>query len=278
MKIGYRRYSGPVYLDATKVKSKRGAWLEKRIALFQALAERGNTITILKNGDDFSEYDKILVEFGSLNYLFHKPDIDYSNKILQSKKAIFILDDPDLMPKNIFGADVWVNADAYECAKKWKIHGISSFPIYGLQNIRKPSEIHNGKIVYYGGTSGGREKLLRQYQTLLPNLEIYGDKKDYKHIIPKEPPSQVERAKFYSQFMACLSVTDPLHKKLKWNTGRKYHAILAGCPVIEEDVYMLNFARALKDENYRKGFIEGQQIEVALAKEKCLNLFKDYGM
>lgn len=276
MNIGYRRYSGPVWLDATKVKSKRGAWLEKRTALFRRLTERGNTLTIIKNGDDYSQFDKILVEFGSLNYMFHRHDIDFSNEILKSGKAIFILDDPDLMPKDIFGAPVWVNAEAEACQKKWHVP-CETFPVYALQDM-KPSKPHNRGVVYYGGTSGGREKLLVKYMVLIPELEIYGDQKDYKHMKPKEPPTQSERADFYSNFMACLNVTDGVHKKLKWNTGRKFHAIMAGCPVVEEDVMMKGTVELLlKDPTYRSILIKEQQDAVQWAKLECDKLFTKYG-
>src|ERR1700741_3398103 len=136
MNIGYRRYSGPAFLDATNVKSKRGAYLEKRIALYKALVDRGHTVTIINNGEKFSHYDLIMVEFGSLNYMFHPKDIDFSNEVLKSGKAVFILDDPDMMPKELHGTPVWVNAKNLEaCMKKWKDKQFEYFPIAGIQPI-----------------------------------------------------------------------------------------------------------------------------------------------
>lgn len=280
MNIGYRRYSGPAFLDATNVRSKRGAYLEKRIALYRALVERGHTVTIIQNGDDFSAYDLIMVEFGSLNYMFHRKDIDFSNLVLQSKKVVFILDDPDMMPKELYKAIVWANAtDLQACRHKWKGKEFEYFPIAGLQPIKEPKYVHNQTVVYYGGTSGGREKLLSMYQRLIPELAVYGHKKDYKHIIPEEPPTEDERSNFYSDFMACLNVRDSLHRKLGWLTGRKFDAIISGCPSIEEDVEMFEMVKKIKDDEFRMEFIKWQQ-ETLLSeqKEACIALFEKYGL
>lgn len=276
MKIGYRRYSGPCFTDATKVKSHKGAYLAKRIALLEALKGRGNEVTILQKGDDFSSYERIFVEFGSTNYMFHKPDIDYSNEILKSGKAIFFLDDPDMMPKELFGARVWVNADAYLCSKKWKIT-CEYFPVSALQPQRSPSPGYNDKIVYYGGTSGGRERMLRQYQVFIPNLEIYGDEKEYSHIKPLTPPSESERENFYAGFKLCLNVNDGLHKKLKWRTGRKYDAIIAGCPAVDETPQMFGIIKTMDDEA-RMELIHEQQIDLIKERATCSALLDSVGM
>lgn len=280
MNIGHRRYSGPAFLDATNVRSKRGAYLEKRIALYRALVERGNTVTIINNGDDFSVYDLIIVEFGSLNYMFHKKDIDFTNQVLLHKNVVFILDDPDMMPKELYGATVWANAwDLKACQKKWKDKTFEYFPIAGLQPIAEPKKKHNGKVVYYGGTSGGGEKMLMKYKVLIPELEIYGHKKDYKHLQPKEPPTEDERSNFYSDFMACLNVSDSLHKKLGWLTGRKFDAIISGCPTVDELPKMFEIIPQLKDDTNRLALVKWQQENLLSEQKKaCELLFKKYNI
>ncbi len=280
MNIGYRRYSGKAFLDAEKVTSKRGAWLEKRLALIDFLKKR-NTVEIIENGTDYSKFDKILVEFGSLNTMFYADDIKFSEEILASGKAIFLLDDPDLMPKYLLEnptIPIFVNADAEKCSKYWKRGNFESFPVYGLQTFKVPHLENNGKVVYYGGTSGGREDKLLKLSVLVPELVVVGAKKDYKFIIPKEPPEQTERADFYSSFMACLNLRDAKHKKTGWNTGREFHAILAGCPVVQEEGAMFQMIKDLKNENHRMGVIKAQQASIIWAGNYCDKILKKYGM
>lgn len=281
MKIGYRRFAGKAFVVGDKVTSKRGAWLEKRTALFKTLEERGNEVTIIKNGDEYTGYDIILMEFGSNNYNFYKEDIDYSTEILRTQKCIFILDDPDLFPEvvkeNGFKPIFWVNADPQICQRYWCVV-CEHFPVFGLQEMREPTPEHNGKIVYYGGSSGGREKKLLQYKTLIGTLEVVGQKKDFVSIKPKEPPIQEHRRNFYQQYMASLVLRDALHKKLGWNTGRKFHSILAGCPALDEDENLLMFAEQMHDKDFRHNFIKQQQESLRGAKKQCEDILEKYGM
>lgn len=283
MNIGYRRYSGKAFTTAEQITSKRGAWFEKRMALLSQLARRSNEISFIENGQPYDSYDIVLVEFGSLNTMFYKEDIDYSEEILsKAKKVVFILDDPDLMPmsmlKKHLDVPIWVNANPKKCSRYWKRGDFKEFPIYGYQDAQEPRSEHNGKIVYYGGTSGGRERLLMKYKALLPNLEVYGAEKDYTYIKPWEPPAQHERADFYARFMGCLGLVDKKHKRTGWNTGRITHAILAWCPAVLETPGFLEVCKNLENKEYRDGMLQAQREMISEAQKKCDNLFDEYGM
>lgn len=241
MKVGYRRYSGKAFLSGDKVTSTRGAWLEKRIAFVELLKSRGHEVTVVKTGEPMQSFDVLFVEFGSDNAVFYGDDIEYTKKLIEAEqgKIIFICDDPELFPKlNPFYIDhYWVNAEnELACSKHFGVP-CESFPFYGLQETQSFASEHNEKVVYYGGTSQGREERLSKYRVFLP-LEVYGKQKDFKDINPLPPPSQEERASFYRKFKYCLGMTDNKHRKLGWNTGRIYHAIAAGVPVLHEDKWI----------------------------------------
>jgi hypothetical protein len=252
MDVLWRRYAGPSWWDPTKIRGNRGQWLEKRKAVVNKIRERGSKVTFVKNIQDctydptdlsatttWEKGDIILLEFGSTNRLFHARYFEVTEALLKDRiqDTIFIIDDPDLFPKveGRFKA-VWVNAENKEaCEKKWPGQNIELFPVYGLQQVQEPSMNHEGKAVYYGGTSCSREKRLNKIQqTLGDKLEVYGVPKDYKTLVPLEPPKQAARADFYKRFGACINLTDNTHKALSWNTGRKFHALAAGCPIVED--------------------------------------------
>lgn len=279
MKVGYRRYSGPLYLSTEGVKSKRGAWLEKRIAFIEALEERGHTIEYIKNGDPFDQ-DVVFVEFGSLNKMFHKEDIEYSEQIAKTRPAIFLLDDPDLMPRSFKNfQSIWLNGDAKACRAFWRHPNLVSFPFFGLQKPRSATKDHNGRVVYYGGTGGGRMNRIAMYRRMVPQLDLYGVAKEFPGLGKiHEPPAQSERSDFYNSFMGCLNVQDRKHKYMKWNTGRKYHAILAGCPVIEEYEIVPTIAKQLQYEPFRFERIEDQQASLIFAESVCDDVFSAYGL
>lgn len=278
MKVGYRRYSGKAFLAGDKVTSTRGAWLEKRIAFVELLKSRGHEIEIVNTGDPFKLFDVLFVEFGSNNKVFYGDDITYTEELMSyngefEKKIIFICDDPELFPKlNPFFVDhYWVNADnELACSKHFGV-SCESFPFYGLQEVRRFAGEHNGKVVYYGGTSQGREERLSKYKVLLP-IEVYGKEKDYKTINPKAPPSQEERSDFYRSFAYCLGMQDNKHRKLGWNTGRIYHAIASGIPVLFEDSWR-------EDIKKPRGTLWGEQVgKIVEAKNRCIKKLEEHGL
>jgi hypothetical protein len=56
---------------------------------------------------------------------------------------------------------------------------------------------------------------------------------DYE-VAVHEPPTQADRRDFYSQKKGCITLADAKHKRLGWRTGRAYHALFAGTPVVIE--------------------------------------------
>lgn len=282
MNIGYRRFSGKAFLSSDGVKSKRGAWLEKRTAFVKFLRSRGHSVEIIEGDGTFYSklysYDLVFLEFGSNNRLFYKEDIAISFEVAnKAKQCIFLLDDPALAIKELSHLTWWVNGDVSCCSKHFKVQ-CEFFPFSSLQSTLKPSFSHNGRIVYYGGTSGSREKRLAVCSKVLPNLEIYGDQKDFKFFTPLEPPEQKDRQNFYHQFQACLNVNDSLHKKLDWRTGRRYHAILAGCPAVDEEPGAIELLNSFEVPEKRLATVRVQQAVVASERSICEEICKKYGL
>ena len=295
MKCLYRRFTGPSWQDATEIRGARGQWLEKRIAFIDTLRNRGHQVEIVKQNPGDSTYrdgdrttwddgDLIFLEFASINEKFHERYLDVTRAMLRdrAKDTILILDDPDLFPKKdpFIYKDVWVNAEDPEaCAARFG-QPCTSFPVYGLQTPQEYSETHNGKAVYYGGSSCSRGRKAAALKVALEDkLDIYGAQKEYKEMTVLEPPKQVDRKNFYRQYGACINFNDNLHKQLKWNTGRKFHSILAGTPTVDESPFMEQEIRdILANPQYRREVWERQSLMVTDAKSRCESLLSSYGL
>lgn len=231
MKISYRRYSGKPMLLGDKVTSTRGSWVEKRTAFISKLRD--------KNEVEFDAYDAemLFVEFGSTNTQFYGEDIKKTIELVNhykenNKKVIFLCDDPELVPKDVseWATEMWVNANENACSILWKLP-CKSFYFHALIQKLPYSTNHNNKIIYWGGSSGGREDTLAKLQRIY-DIEVFGKQKEYTKIKVKEGPNQDKRMEFYSNFKFCLSLRDNKHIKLGWKTGRHYHAINAGIPAL----------------------------------------------
>ena len=89
---------------------------------------------------------------------------------------------------------------------------------------------------------------------------------------PKDPPSQEERSSFYRQFAYCLGMNDNKHKKLGWNTGRIFHALASGIPVLHENMWK----EELKED--RKTLWYAQSLIFDIAHQQCLDKLNEHGL
>jgi len=172
------------------------------------------------------EYDILFLEFSSCNYNFYKEAIDETNDILKTFKGrvIFLLDDPEIIPKIDREITVWANADMdYNLKKEFgykffkKELPIDNFPFHGLMT---PKEITPHKIdraVYYGNSTGGRLKKIIASKLQIP-LDVYGKQKNYPFKVNENLPKQHERSDFYKQYLCSICIKDNKHKKYKWLT------------------------------------------------------------
>jgi hypothetical protein len=83
----------------------------------------------------------------------------------------------------------------------------------------------------YLGRPNGRVKQLTPY---LGDLVIAGKPKEWSNFDVEviEQPAQSDRRNFYRSFSAAFAGFDNKHALTGWRTGRAFHALLAGVPVI----------------------------------------------
>lgn len=256
-RVGYRRVSGKLGLTSIE-NGYRGAWVEKRIALFKSMLNYGYKIIPLSEATEqtsnsglqtythYQDCDVLILEFGGTNLQFYKNYWDKTVEMINAHKGqiIFINDDPDLpFIWNLLPNEDWsrwtiaVNATNTDIAST-----ILKCPT-GTTTIDLPmasgmefSDFHTGTIekVVYIGRPNGRSKYFNEY-VKSPELQIAGKLSEWSEYTSKtsviENPKQCNRRSFYQQYKGCLSVYDNKHKISGWRTGRAYHALYAGIPV-----------------------------------------------
>lgn len=260
MIIGYRRLSGKIGITDNET-GDRGTWLEKRRGLFGELRRRGHTIIPMSKPTKESAsqaifesiqlgYDLLMIEFGGTNKLYFGDDIAETVRIVKKHDTIpvvFMTDDPDLwFPWESFGnacqgkRTLWVNAvaDKRNIACVGKVPdriGIVDAPFASLVPMAQNASSPTVQAAAYIGRPDGRSEWLMACAAFTPMVKVYGRQKEWTKIpitLSGEPPSQKARAGFYAAHAACLAVYDKKHVTLGWRTGRAYHALAAGTPVI----------------------------------------------
>lgn len=250
MKIAYRRMSGPIGLSRFE-EGTRGLWLEKRVAFLDELTRRGHVVDIYNRTTKFTDlvppptfpgHDLLFIEFGSSNTRFYGEDLVQTLKYLREHtgRVVFLCDDPDLpflwkTPKEDWDRwSVWMNAK-YPQPFGGQFDQVRSFdaPFASLLPVTEPRPVVDEELVYIGRPVG-REKVFRSLESA--PLRVFGRTKEWEKFgfRVESPPSQSVRRKFYGDRAACLVVADAKHKRLGWRTGRAYHALHAGCPVLVE--------------------------------------------
>jgi hypothetical protein len=252
-KIGYRRVSGKIGLTDNE-SGTRGGWVEKRVALWAALMDRGHDVISLSRFTASTEaliglgvtrdnqYDVLMLEFGGTNLRFYGKDWAETVHIIRNHhgRIYFICDDPDLpFLWNLLPEEDWtrwtilVNAvQTDESRKALQVPSgarLVDYPAHhGIPNLQFSAG--NRQCVYLGRPNG-RAKQLAPY---LDDLVVAGKATEWSkfsvHVI--EQPTQSNRRSFYRRFSAAFAGFDNKHAITGWRTGRAYHALFAGVPVV----------------------------------------------
>lgn len=254
IKIGYRRVSGKIGLTNNE-SGIRGAWVEKRVALFKNLLSSNYQIVPLSTpteatyADGFTSFDSysfcnvLILEFGGTNLQFYKKDWDKTIEIISEHKGriIFINDDPDLpflwelLPNEKWSRwTIAVNAtNPAEASKILKCPPDCRVVDLPMANGMDFAEFSKGSIdkLVYIGRPNGRTKLVKQF--ISNKVEISGKQKEWDgyNVNVIDNPQQKDRRNFYRNYKGCLTIYDNKHKQCGWRTGRAFHALYAGIPV-----------------------------------------------
>jgi len=248
--IGYRRVSGKIGLTENE-NGTRGAWVEKRICLFNNLLKNNFRIKILNATTqqtniqrDTTSYDYLMLEFGGTNYNFYKKDWDETINIVKKFKGkiIFINDDPDLpFLWHLLDNEDWsrwtvavnaINIDACKkvlrCPQKIKVIDLPMFIGLKFNDFNH----NNSAEMIYIGRPNGRKKFFNEFLQC-KQLKIAGKTKEWigYQTILVDIPLQKNRIPFYRNYNSSLCVYDKKHALCHWRTGRAYHAIISGIPV-----------------------------------------------
>lgn len=254
--IGYRRVAGKIGLTNNE-DGIRGAWVDKRIALFKKFFADGHRIVILSNTTTSTKdegivwqhnkpYDILCLEFGGTNLQFYGNDWELTTKYVHDHSGFvwFVCDDPDLsFLWNLMPDEDWerwtilanaVNADATLQALKAP-EGVG-FMHVAMDKYMEADSFSPGTIdkVVYIGRNQGRSAHFKNFGKS-PYLQIAGKAKeweDYPLLSLVDVPQQKDRRKFYRDYYGCLAIYDKKHKETGWHTGRAYHALYAGIPVL----------------------------------------------
>lgn len=255
-KVGYRRVSGKIGLTS-KENGIRGAWVEKRVALFKNMLEFGYQIIPLSEPTDatkddgftsFDTYQKcdvLMLEFGGTNLQFYQKYWDKTVEMIKAHEGriIFLNDDPDLpflwelLPDEdwtrwTIAANATNSAKVTEILKCPQLSSTVDLPMSSGMEFAEFSPGGIEKCVYIGRPNG-RNKYFKEY-TKSKELEVAGKSaewEDYPELAIVDNPQQRDRRNFYRKYNACLAVYDDKHKNSGWRTGRAFHALYAGIPV-----------------------------------------------
>lgn len=259
MKIAYRRMSGSVGFSDQE-PGFRGAWLEKRKALFMLLQQRGHDIEVVGRLSKASggvnlpwqpPYDLLMVEFGGGNKIFNGRDLELTLKLAHEHHGpkVFLCDDPDLdfiwdeLEIHFVGASgwfIWNNSlTAARLPKQPKDIPVYDYPFSWNVPERAPLAEYDRERLVYIGRPGGRSRPIKELVAAQVPFVAYAKPVEwakFPQVKVLEPPTQAARGGFYARALGCLALADAKHKKLAWRTGRAFHALAAGCPAVcEED-------------------------------------------
>lgn len=279
MRVGYRRGAGKIGLTNQEVGT-RGTWTEKRRHLLQRISAAGHDIQLMSpltpatasayntTHDTQSAVDVLLVEFGGLNWTFYGEDWQETIRIIEQHKGnvVFICDDPDLpfpwakMPNEDWSRwTIATNSTLEQATRsilkaptntKWVDFNMPSTPIMEFTHGLLPAAI-------YIGRPNSRSVVLKRF--IDAPLQVAGKEKEWLdydfHRL--DAPQQATRKNFYRRYRACLALYDKKHEQSGWRTGRAYHALTAGVPVIAPvGNPALNWAYPVENGKHVANFIQ----------------------
>ena len=221
-------------------------------------------------GDLFSEAsepipksDVLMLEFGGSNGLFFGKDLGRTRILIENHKGliVFICDDPDLFfpwkdyPNEDWSRwSAWLNAVNPTAEEMRLPKGCRAFdfPFSALLPYREPLSLGYSRNFVYSGRPNGRKAQINSFRFASGGLvDIYGRQEEwleYGVAVSGGSPKQSERHSFYQSKLACLAISDTKHKRLRWRTGRAFHALHSGCPVVcEEGAAGIPFADKVAD-------------------------------
>lgn len=255
--IGYRRVAGKIGLTKNEA-GIRGAWVDKRVALFKTLGYDKYRIKLLSDvteetkndgieADDSAVCDILYLEFGGTNLQFYGKQWEKTVDIVKrhsGKQKVFVCDDPDLpflwelLPDEDWS--LWtIAANAVHTDEVLKVLKAPA----GVKCIHLPMDkgmqadmFSAGSIqkIVYIGRNQGRAVYFKMFG-ISPFLQIAGKQtewEDYPNFSLVDVPQQKDRRAFYRNYYGCLAVYDKKHAATGWHTGRAYHALYAGIPVL----------------------------------------------
>jgi len=254
--IGYRRVAGKIGLTPNE-SGTRGAWVDKRVALFKEFGVKNKyKIELLSDTTDETKNDGLLpqydakfdilcLEFGGTNLQFYGKDWDKTVNYVKNHAGDvwFICDDPDLsflwelLPNENWSR--WtIIANAVNVQETLKVlkapEGVKCIhlPMNASMEFDTFSAGTINKIVYIGRNQG-RAAYIKTFGTA-KSLQIAGKEKEWEDYQFKlvDVPLQKDRRKFYRNYYGCLALYDKKHAVTGWHTGRAYHALYAGIPVL----------------------------------------------
>ena len=254
--IGYRRVAGKIGLTSNE-EGVRGAWVDKRVAMFKKFQADGHKIVLL-SGTTFETknegldkqnkepFDILCLEFGGTNLQFYGKDWEETVRYVKGHDGFvwFICDDPDLpFLWNLLEGEDWsrwtiianaVNTDAVLETLRAP-EGVGCIHV-AMDKYMQSDQFSAGNLqkVVYIGRNQGRAAQFKLFGTS-PYLQIAGKPKeweDYPALSIVDIPQQKDRRAFYRNYYGCLAIYDKKHKETGWHTGRAYHALYAGIPVL----------------------------------------------
>jgi hypothetical protein len=247
----------------------RGTWVEKRQALLGCLKARGHEVLLASKPSRTSKglwvpttpqskVDLLMIEWSLTNWVFVREDIAETARYVQLHKGpiVFLCDDPEMLgscfdprtvslfaQKNYQRWTLWLDTPFTSAQLSSQLRyprdaKVVDAPFAALLSpAAKVSVPSIQSIVYSGRGTGGREETLLELQKQL-KVQVHGRTKEWKGLTPVgDSPSQSTRANFYAQFVGGLVLADVQHKATGWRTGRAFHAIRAGIPVMVESAH-----------------------------------------
>lgn len=271
MNILYHRISGSVGLTAQE-SGTRGAWVEKRLTTLRWLQARGHDvcvatrltkatraaapgwIAIMEQPEDSAEYlahaDLLVLEFGPSNGSWYAEDYAFTQQLVQAyqgRDIVYLCDDPDLLKPSV--CRYVPQADW----SRWTFLLNCQHPERAAEVLRAPAEARYGEfnpgigmpvdvyqpaeleLLCYPGRPGGRKAQVAAMldSDVVQIISSPGDWKAYKPTHGVMPsPEQSARRDFYRRYAGLVCAFDDTHSRLGWRTGRAYHALAAGVPVL----------------------------------------------
>lgn len=254
MDIGYRRAAMKLPLTANE-HGARGTWLEKRLALIDGMAKRGHTVHLLSDPTQTSatagykraptnECETLIVEFAGMNMQFYGAAWNETADTVRAHAGpvIFLCDDPDMPFKwELMGHDedwtrwtIAVNA-VHPATAARVLHVPRGAEVIDtpFASLLRPATFMDGadERAIYIGRGNGRKKLIEQYIDS-GHVVVAGNPKEWPGHAVLPQPEQSFRRNFYRLFRAAFAACDNKHIETGWRTGRAYHALSAGIPVM----------------------------------------------